>query len=407
MDKLKTQFEKDLKTKLLFKTSPHMTEEILLLKNFKYFDEDNTNKCDSDTFNQVISKVGVLNLSDDELNQLFDYYSKGQEFLNYKEFIGEVFNNESLKQKKEPQHQEKENEQQNENDEELDHVDELILKIRNRLSKKGLRNLIELEGRFRELDENNEQEVDLKKFNQICREFDFGLSNEDIEELFISFDKEERGTINYDDFIRILRGELNEKRKDLVQNIFKHLDIDNKGELTVDELLNIYNPKQSLEYLEQKKSENEAMRIFEESLKGNHKYLNGDEGDTKPVDIEEFEDFYESVSLMIPSDEVFRDIVLRTWGLIKDEPKEEENEQQRYPNEEEQYPNEEKEEEMPPENEEYYQPEPQEEEQQDQYEEERRPPDRKEKGKEKPRNLEVEFRKNILKEQNLDIFRDK
>ena len=418
MEQLKNQFEKDLKTKLLYKTSPHMTEEILLLKNFKYFDEDNSNKCDSDTFIQVIAKVGVLNLSDDQLNQLFNYYSKGQEFLNYKEFIGEVFNNESLKHKKEPQskpqyqgqeqEKEKENDEQNENDEELDHVDELILRIRNRLSKKGLRNLIEMEGRFRELDENNEQEIDLKKFNQICREFDFGLNNEDIEELFISFDKEERGTINYDDFIRILRGELNEKRKDLVQNIFKHLDIDNRGELSIDELLNIYNPKQSLEYLEQKKSEDEAMRIFEESLKGNHKYLNGDEGDTKPVDIEEFEDFYESVSLMIPSDEVFRDIVLRTWGLIKDEPKEEEHEEQQYPNEEREAPERyQEQEEMPPENEEDYPPEPQREEQQDQYEEERRPPVRKEKGKERPRDLEVEFRKNILNEQNLDIFRDK
>ena len=31
------EVEKDLKTKLLFNTSGHMTEEILLLKNFKYF----------------------------------------------------------------------------------------------------------------------------------------------------------------------------------------------------------------------------------------------------------------------------------------------------------------------------------------------------------------------------------
>jgi Ca2+-binding EF-hand superfamily protein len=340
MEQLKSKFEKDLKTKLLFKTSGHMTEEILLLKNFKYFDEDNTNKCDSETFFQVISKVGVLSLSEDELNQLFNYYSKGQELLNYKDFIGEVFNNESLKNKKEapPQKEPKENEEQNENEEELDHIDELILRIRNTLSQKGLSNLIKLEGRCRELDENNEQELDLKMFTQLCQEFEFGLNNEEIEELFLSFDKEERGMINYDDFIRVLRGELNEKRKDLVQNIFKHLDVDNKGELTIDELLNLYNPKESLEYLEQKKSEEEAMKIFEESLKGNHKYLNGDEGDTKPVDSEEFEDFYESVSLMIPSDENFRDIVLRTWGLIEDEPKEVENE------EEQEYQKEEKEE---------------------------------------------------------------
>ena len=412
MDQLKKQFEKDLKTKLLYKTSGHMTEEILLLKNFKYFDEDNTNKCDAATFFQVISKVGVLNLSEEQLNQLFDLYSNGQRYLNYKDFIGEVFNNESLKNKKGNQNEKEEvqNIEQNENvnGEEMDPIDELILKIRNRLSKRGLRNLIRMEGRFRELDENNEQELDLKSFGQICHEFDFGINDDEVEELFASFDKEERGMVNYDDFIRILRGELNDKRKELVQNVFKHLDIDNKGELTVEELLSLYNPRQSLECVEQRKSEEEAMSIFEESLRGNHKYLNGDEGDTKPVDIEEFEDFYESVSIMIPSDELFRDIVLRTWGLIKDEPKEEENEE--VPQEREDV-----QERLPPKNEEYEEDyrenpqerredmEPQEQEREEEYEERYEQPVNK--GKEKDK--EKEFRKNILNEENLDIFRDK
>ena len=412
MDQLKKQFEKDLKTKLLYKTSGHMTEEIPLLKNFKYFDEDNTNKCDAATFFQVISKVGVLNLSEEQLNQLFDLYSNGQRYLNYKDFIGEVFNNESLKNKKGNQIEKEQvqniEQNENENEEEMDPIDELILKIRNRLSKRGLRNLIRMEGRFRELDENNEQELDLKSFGQICHEFDLGLNDDEIEELFVSFDKEERGMVNYDDFIRILRGELNDKRKELVQNVFKHLDIDNKGELTVEELLNLYNPRQSLECVEQRKSEEEAMSIFEESLRGNHKYLNGDEGDTKPVDIEEFEDFYESVSIMIPSDELFRDIVLRTWGLIKDEPKEEENEEE--PQEREDVH-----ERLPPKNEEYEEDyreypkerredmEPQEQEREEEYEERYEPPVNK--GKEKDK--EKEFRKNILNEENLDIFRDK
>ena len=226
---------------------------------------------------------------------------------------------------------------QNEN-EELDPIDELILRVRNRLSQRGISNLINLEARCRELDENNEQELDIKMFAQICHEFDFGLTEDEIDELFLSFDKEERGMVNYDDFIRILRGELNDKRKDLVQNVFKHLDVNNKGALTVDELLDLYNPRQSLEFVRQHKSEEEAFKIFEDSLIGNHKYLNGDEGDTKPVDIEEFEDFYESLSLMIPSDELFRDVVLRTWGLIKDEPKEEENEEQQNEREDENLP---------------------------------------------------------------------
>jgi Ca2+-binding EF-hand superfamily protein len=420
MDQLKKQFEKDLKTKLLYKTSLHMTEEILLLKNFKYFDEDNSNKCDAPTFFKVISKVGVFNLSEDQLYQLFDYYSNGQKYLNYKDFIGEVFNNESLKTKKqkpneiqkeekeersvknEPQ-SEKENEEENENEkeEEMDPIDELILRLRNRLAKRGLSNFIKMEGRCRELDENNEQELDIKQFAEICDEFDFGLTDEEIEDLFASFDKDEKGTINYDDFIRIFRGELNEKRKDLVQNVFKHLDVDNKGEIPLDELLSLYNPQQSLEYLKQKKTEDEAMRIFEESLRGNHKYLNGDEGDTKPVDNEEFEDFYESVSMMIPSDELFRDVILRTWGLIKDEPREEENDEEPQENEDVQDrrrpPREEYDEESrenPQDDRDYLEemePEP---EQEDEYEE--RPPVKKLRDKEK------EFKKNILNEDNID-----
>ena len=75
MDSLKTRFEKALKTKLLYKTSGHMTEEVLLLKNFKYFDEDETNNCDIDTFLRVVAKVGVLSLSEEELIQIFNSYS--------------------------------------------------------------------------------------------------------------------------------------------------------------------------------------------------------------------------------------------------------------------------------------------------------------------------------------------
>ena len=57
MDSLKLRFEAALKTKLLYKTSGHMTEEILLLKNFKYFDEDETNHCDMDLRRRTNSNI--------------------------------------------------------------------------------------------------------------------------------------------------------------------------------------------------------------------------------------------------------------------------------------------------------------------------------------------------------------
>ena len=97
MESLKSKFESALKTKLLYKASGHMTEAILLLKNFKYFDEDETNNCNVETFLKVVAKVGVLSFSEEELIQIFNYYSKGKKYLNYKDFVSLIFNNESLK----------------------------------------------------------------------------------------------------------------------------------------------------------------------------------------------------------------------------------------------------------------------------------------------------------------------
>ena len=401
MDHLKQRFEKDLKAKLLLKASGHIQEDVLLLKSFKYCDSNDTGKCNQDTFAQALTKVGFYGYTDTELDKLFLLYSNNQPYLDYKNFVGILFNNPSLinKEDEEESKNEQNEEEQNEDEqnEEQDLIEIIIMRLRNKLSQKGIVNLISIETGFRNIDTDNLQEIDYSTFKAACEQFNFELTEEECKELFLAFTKEETTKVNYDEFIRILRGELLEKRKQLVENVFKNIDKENKGGISVDKLIQLYNPKGSYEFLYNKENEENSKKIFENTFKENHIYLNGEDGIDKPVDIDEFIDYYESVSLMILDDDVFKEVMLKSWGLMpvdekvkKEEPKKKEpiKEIEKEKEKEEIKIEEEKEKEK--ENVENLKEElkPQIENAEERYEKEK------------------EFRKNLLKEKNIDVFRE-
>ena len=328
MDLLKKSFEKDLKTKLAQKSSGYIEGNSLLSKVFKYCDPKNTGKCDKDTFAQALSKLGFYGYTDSDLDKVFFMYSNNEQYLDYNNFIENFLNPPSLK--KEEENENKEEPEQKE-EQEQDLIEILVMRLRALLAKRGLSNMISIETGFRNIDTENTQEVDYSTFKTICDKFDFQLNEEEIKELFLAFTKEETTKVNYDEFIRILRGELNPNRKELVEKVFKSLNEENKEGLSIEEIFGLYNPEGSFEFLYLKESKENAKKIFEETFNENHIYLNGVEGKIKLVDLDEFIDYYESVSLMIQDEEVFRDIILKSWNLYKEseelkkqEPKEKE-----------------------------------------------------------------------------------
>jgi Ca2+-binding EF-hand superfamily protein len=406
MDHLKQRFEKDLKAKLLLKSSGHVKEDLLLLKAFKYCDSNDTGKCDQDTFAQALNKVGFYGYTDSELDKLFSLYSNGQQFLDYKNFIGVLFDNPSLiSQEEESVTQENKNEENDENEneenEEQDLIEVIVYRLRHKLSQRGISNLIGIETGFRNIDTENEQELDYSTFRKACEDFNFELTEDECKELFLAFTKEETTKVNYDEFIRILRGELLEKRKELVENVFKDIDKENKGGLSLDELMNLYNPKGSYEFMYQNENEESAKKIFENTFKENHIYLNGEDGADKLVDIDEFIDYYESVSLMIVEDDIFKEVILKSWGLmpldekVKKEEKEVKEEEVKVVKEEPKEKIEKKEENKN---------EKKDENKKEEIKEEEVKPEIKNNAVDNYEK-EKEFRKNLLKEENIDVFR--
>ena len=351
--KMKGPFEKELKNKLLIKTVGNQSEEMVLLRAFKYFDLSNTNLCDKENFIRTVMKIGITGFTEKNLGSIFDIYDTEKEGkINYKDFIGNLYNNPSLmdnpeklkphkkkqdypyapsessNREKEPK---RENIEENKFKKELT-TDEIIEIIRENIKSKGIRCLIALENNFRSLDEDNSQTIDFSSFKKTCIDFKFDLSEESIQNLFFFFDKEEKGRIDYDEFIRIIRGQMSNSRRELIEKIFESFEPDKEGIVHMDKLSEYFNPEAHPDVLKGLKKPEEVYNEFMETFEGNHNYLNGDEAQFGKVDIDEFCDYYDSISMMIEKDRDFNKMVTGVWGIAGEQ---EEGEIEKSQNEEE------------------------------------------------------------------------
>ena len=75
---------------------------------------------------------------------------------------------------------------------------------------------------------------------------------------FVAFDRDNTGEIDYDEFIRRIRGEMNEFRQKLVKQAFDILDVNKNGEISFEEIKNKYNPSGHPDVLSGKKTEEEV-----------------------------------------------------------------------------------------------------------------------------------------------------
>ena len=333
----KEKFIKDLKNKLSQKTHGSTTEETILIKAFKYFDLDNIGICDANSFVKAIKKIGVTSFEDDEIMQIFNYYdaeNKGE--IDYKEFVSELYSNKSLSKKTRkvlestPQKLEETPKKSKEYDQpdykevqgnltkkdylNSNSVEGILNFIREKLCQRGVQGICSIARNFRIVDENNSQTVDFNEFKKACKTFNFGLDDNQMRIAFVAFDRDNTGEIDYDEFVRSVRGEMNEYRQKLVKQAFDILDINKNGEISFEEIKNKYNAKNHPEVISGKKTEDEKLKEFLDTFQDTYNYLCGTETDNI-ITIEEFNEYYENVSMVIDDDAYFELLLNNTWNM--------------------------------------------------------------------------------------------
>lgn len=93
----------------------------------------------------------------------------------------------------------------------------ILDKIRKTLKERGAHGIRGIGIVFRRMDDNGDKSLDRYEFQWGLRENGHKLNPAEFEKVFKYFDKNNSGRIDYNEFLRAIRGEMNEFRKGFVK----------------------------------------------------------------------------------------------------------------------------------------------------------------------------------------------
>ena len=195
-----------------------------------------------------------------------------------------------------------------------------ITKLRNYIISLGTKGLFEIEKIFFNNDIGKTGKVDYKIFESIC--YNYSLNKEDIVELEIIFDKYQTKMIDYDLVIKSLVDNMPENRTDLIKKVFISLRPDINGYIKVLDILNNYNYDKDPDVISGRKNRDiikSELKYYLDIFKEYNFIKNKVTMDL--MNLGEFINFYNQISIYISSDEEFENLIKNVWGIEPDKNK--------------------------------------------------------------------------------------
>lgn len=164
------------------------------------------------------------------------------------------------------------------------------------------------------MDDDNSRSLDMNEFKKACRDYRFELSDSELEKAFIAFDRNGDGSIDYDEFLRNVRGNMNNFRKKFVDQAFSKMDADQNGYLDINDIKGVYNAKFHPDVKAGKKTEDDILMEFLETFEAHHNLVSNEQSD-HVVTREEWQEYYENVSMSIDDDKYFELMMNNCWKM--------------------------------------------------------------------------------------------
>lgn len=194
----------------------------------------------------------------------------------------------------------------------------VLEKLRAALKRRGAEGMQGLARNFRICDTNDSGQLDDEELAKCFRLCKIQLTPDEFVTLFRFFDRSGDGMISYDEFVKTVRGKMNDSRTKLCVKAYKALDAAGNGDgsLTIDDIAPYYDAKshpsvQSAESEEEKAlAEAKVLKQFLDGFEGR-----GGNGDGT-VTIDEWISYYENISADIDDDDMFGTMVANSWSKL-------------------------------------------------------------------------------------------
>lgn len=107
--------------------------------------------------------------------------------------------------------------------------DDLIERVRAKIKSRGPRGILGLGKSFQVMDDDRSFSLNHDEFFKAMRDYRVTSDPAELQTILEVFDRDGSGEISYDEFLRMIVGEMNPFRKDIVCKAFRKMDQDNSG----------------------------------------------------------------------------------------------------------------------------------------------------------------------------------
>jgi Ca2+-binding EF-hand superfamily protein len=177
--------------------------------------------------------------------------------------------------------------------------------------KKRAGSIAKLAKTFQLMDTDGSGKLDADEFEACLQKAGLFLSKQEAQSLLKHFDLDGDRKVSCNEFLFQLREELSPRRLNMVQRCFAVMDRDGSGVLNSADLKGIYCAKEHPDVIAGKKSEDQVLREFLNNFEG----TTGDRDGT--VTASEFTTYYEELSMGIPNDDYFVEMLSSTYMVLE------------------------------------------------------------------------------------------